>query len=166
MSLRKDCFTEFKKSIAEYSLPERFTFPFYYEPHPLALLAAEELQHHLQTQTDWTYDFWNSEKENLIVGKMFGVLVVQNKNGQIGYLSAFSGKLGDSNLLPKFVPPVFDRLTENSFFFEGMAEIEAMTAQLDLLEQTPEYLASKTTLAEATQSVSYTHLTLPTTPYV
>jgi len=149
MSSRKDCFTEFKKPIAEYSLPERFTFPFYYEPHPLTLLAAEELQHHLKTQTDWTYDFWKSEKENLIVGKMFGVLVVQNKDNQIGYLSAFSGKLGDSNLLPKFVPPVFDRLTENSFFFKGMTEIEEMTAQLDLLEKAPDFLVCKRTLEEA-----------------
>ena len=130
MHSKEDCFTAFKTSIAEYDLPERFTFPFYYEPHPLALLAAEELQQHIETQTDWTYDFWKTEKENFIVGKMFGVLVVQNKKGQIGYLSAFSGKLAESNILPKFVPPVFDRLKENNFFFKGMDDIEGMTAQL------------------------------------
>ena len=142
------CFTRFQSSIAGYTFPERFTFPFYYEPHPLAILAAEELQHHLETQTDWTYDFWKSEKENLIVGKMFGVLVVKNKEGQIGYLSAFSGKLGDDTILPKFVPPIFDRLKE-SFFFEGMKEIEAMTEQLETLEKSPRYLASINELEQA-----------------
>ena len=31
--------------------PERFTYPFYYEPHPLCLLAAKEVQQELQTMT-------------------------------------------------------------------------------------------------------------------
>ena len=148
MSPTENCFTSFQTSIAEYSLPERFTFPFYYEPHPLALLAAKELQQHIETQTDWKYDFWKTEKENFIVGKMFGVLVVQNKENEIGYLSAFSGKLGDSNIHPKFVPPVFDRLIANNFFYEGMGEIEDMTAQIDELERAPEYLASIAKLEE------------------
>ena len=43
--------------------PERFTYPFYYEPHPLCLLAANEVQQHLLTMP-------------LTEGKMFGVLVV------------------------------------------------------------------------------------------
>lgn len=29
------------------SLPEKFTFPFFYEPHPLAQIAALELQNYL-----------------------------------------------------------------------------------------------------------------------
>jgi len=156
MVSKADCFTHFQTSIESYDLPNRFTFPFYYEPHPLALLAAKELQQHIETQTDWTYDFWKSEKENLIVGKMFGVLIVQNKNGEIGYLSAFSGKLGDSNVLSKFVPPIFDRLTE-SFFFEGMTEIEAMTEQLEILEKDSAYLNSMTTL-EAAKELATTQI--------
>ena len=34
--------------IAGISLPERFTFPFYYEPDPLTILAAEELHRYLE----------------------------------------------------------------------------------------------------------------------
>lgn len=46
---------------------------------------------------------------------MFGVLVVQHENGQLGYLAAFSGKLAGQNHHAKFVPPVFDILTEDGF---------------------------------------------------
>ena len=38
-----DCFTTFKSDISGFSLPERFTFPFYYEPHPISILASNEL---------------------------------------------------------------------------------------------------------------------------
>lgn len=117
IQLNENCFTLFKGSIHNYSLPQRFTFPFYYEPHPLCLLAAKELQQHLETQTDWEHNFGIEEgKTGLIIGKMFGVLVVQHENGQLGYLAAFSGKLAGQNHHAKFVPPVFDILTEDGFF--------------------------------------------------
>lgn len=103
------------------ALPERFTFPFYYEPHPLTIIAATELQHYLETQTDLDHNFGlTNDKEGVAIGKMFGVLVVQDANGKLGYLAAFSGKLADSNDHPKFVPPVFDMLVENSFFLKGI----------------------------------------------
>ena len=98
-----DCFTTFKSDISSFSLPKRFTFPFYYEPHPISKLAANELQIQIENQTDWKHDFNK-------IGKMFGVLIVQKNNGEIGYLSAFSGKLADCNIIKGFVPPVFDML--------------------------------------------------------
>lgn len=57
MPLIVNCFTQFKESIDSYKLPERFTFPFYYQPHPLCLLAAKQLQKHLKTQLDWQHNF-------------------------------------------------------------------------------------------------------------
>ncbi len=39
------------------SLPGKFTFPFYYEPHPLARLAAHGLQQYLDTQSDFEHEF-------------------------------------------------------------------------------------------------------------
>ena len=118
------CFTRFTADISGYTLPEQFTFPFYYTPHPLCVLAAEQLQQNLLTQSDFDHDFGlDAHKSGR--GKMFGVLLVKNKQGELGYLSAFSGKIADKNLLPGFVPPVYDMLTDLGFF---RAETDAINA--------------------------------------
>lgn len=137
-----DCFTTFKLDISDYTLPKRFTFPFYYSPHPLSELAAKELQSHLETQTDWKHDFQQT-------GKMFGILIVQKKNGDIGYLSAFSGKLADSNHLPRFVPPVFDMLAEQSFFLQGQEELNLLNAEVKALEANPKVITARQELKQA-----------------
>ena len=142
------CFTPFKESIDTYSLPERFTFPFYYEPHPLCLLAAKELQHHLETQTEWQHNFGLSEDKTAPIGKMFGVLLVQNEQGEIGYLSAFSGKMADQNLLSHFVPPVFDMLAEDSFFLSEQLEINKLTAVIKELASNPEIEVTRQSLKQ------------------
>ena len=98
----------FKTSIANIPLPERFTYPFCYTPHPLCVMAAEEVQHYLNRQHEW--------KEELSRGKMFGVLVVQTGNGEVGYLAAFSGILAGKNQHSYFVPPVYDLLQPQGFF--------------------------------------------------
>jgi len=137
MHLQENCFTLFTESIESYDLPEKFTFPFYYEPHPLNLLAAKQLQQHLETQTQWQHNFGLADNKETAIGKMFGVLLVQKNSGEIGYLAAFSGKLADKNLLPKFVPPVFDMLTEDSFFPAEQLVINDINNQIKTLEQNP-----------------------------
>ncbi len=61
---------------------------------------------------------------------MFGVLIVKTQQNHIGYLSAFSGKLGGTNQHTKFVPPVFDSLEENSFLNKGMSELSRMNQEI------------------------------------
>lgn len=140
MSAKKNCFTYFNQNITHVSLPDKFTFPFFYEPHPLCKLAAEELQAHLNTQTEWNHNFGlDTNKKEDAIGKMFGVLVVQNQQNEIGYLSAFSGKLAESNHHSRFVPPVFDILTENGFFIKGMAKLNLLNSQLKTLEKDENY---------------------------
>ncbi|MVT10553.1 RNA pseudouridine synthase [Chitinophaga sp. ysch24] len=118
-------------SINQIVLPERFTFPFYYEPHPLTKIAAAGLQHYLETQNDLEHNFGlNANSEGNAIGKMFGVLVVQDTDGKLGYLSAFSGKLAGSNDHPKFVPPVFDMLVENSFFLKDLEIITTINTRI------------------------------------
>lgn len=118
-------------SVNQIALPERFTFPFYYEPHPLTKIAATELQHYLETQTDLDHNFGLiPDKEGNVIGKMFGVLVVQDKAGKLGYLSAFSGKLAGTNDYQKFVPPVFDMLVEDSFFLREQEVINNINNRL------------------------------------
>lgn len=143
-----NCFIPFKENIQEIPLPEKFTFPFYYEPHPLSVLAAKDLQRHLQEQTEWVHNFGiDPTKEGLVIGKMFGVLVVQNEVGVIGYLAAFSGKLADQNHHKKFVPPVFDMLGEDSFFNIGVRGLNQLNQKVDDLEKEEAYLTCKALFA-------------------
>lgn len=122
------------------ALPEKFTFPFYYEPHALAKLAAAELQQYLENHADFEHNFGlDTDKEGLVIGKMFGVLVVQDGEGKLGYLSAYSGKLGGSNDHPKFVPPVFDMLVENSFFLKEQELINTINNRIEEIEADADY---------------------------
>jgi tRNA pseudouridine32 synthase/23S rRNA pseudouridine746 synthase len=133
--------------IKELTPPDKFTFPFYYEPHPLTRVAAAELQHYLETQTDLDHNFGLiGDSADGAIGKMFGVLVVKDKEGRIGYLSAFSGKLAGSNDHPKFVPPVFDMLVENSFFLKGIEIIDAINERLCKIESDESYIRLKSAM--------------------
>ena len=120
-------------------LPARFTFPFYYDLHPLAAAAAKDLQAYIE-KTDFGHDFGLDRTERLgAIGKMFGVLVVQNQEGKLGYLAAFSGKLGNSNEHEGFVSPVFDLLEAQGFFRREEQEIHQLTLQIESLESAPDF---------------------------
>ena len=134
-------FLHFKAPISKVNIPEKFTFPFYYEPHLLSKIAVSELQEYLELQTDFDHNFGlHSIQNNVPVGKMFGVLVVQNKQNEIGYLAAFSGKLADKSLPNKFVPPVFNMRTSGSFYLKGEAEIDEINNQLTILKKDKTYI--------------------------
>jgi tRNA pseudouridine32 synthase/23S rRNA pseudouridine746 synthase len=72
--------------------------------------------------------------------------VVQDAAGKVGYLSAFSGKLADSNDHPEFVPPVFDMLTENSFFLKEQEVIDAINREIEDTQADEHYNALKSEL--------------------
>jgi tRNA pseudouridine32 synthase/23S rRNA pseudouridine746 synthase len=137
------CFHSFQTNISTIPLPEKFTFPFYYEPHKLSIIAANELQNYLKTQTDFEHNFGLDEKQKgLEIGKMFGVLVVQNQNGELGHLWAFSGKLAESNHHPKFVPTVYDMLDDNGYFKKEEVILNQYNAEIEALEQNHHYLSA------------------------
>jgi len=139
----KSLFIAFSHNVSGIEIPEKFTFPFYYEPHELSIIAANELQNYLETQTDFEHNFGlDSQQEGLVIGKMFGVLVVQNTTGQLGYLWAFSGKLAERNHHPLFVPTVFDMLEENSFFKKEETILNRYNQKIETLENDAAYLAS------------------------
>ncbi|WP_414932471.1 pseudouridine synthase [Vibrio europaeus] len=143
-------FTRFDSDIQSYPLPEKFTFPFYYQPQPLCVLATQQLQRHLTVQQAWHHDFGiDGNPEG--TGKMFGVLLVQSPEGEIGYFSAFSGKIADQNLLPGFVPPVFDMLAEESFFRTDLAEITQLNQAVKVEQSNPELLQLKEALSQLEQ---------------
>ena len=132
----------FKKPVSHFALPEKFTYPFHYTPHPLCVLAAEEVKEYIASRKEW--------QEELASGKMFGVLIVQTDNGitnneenQIGYLAAFSGNLAGKNLHPYFVPPVYDLLQPEGFFKIEEEQISAINIRIRELENSSSYLDSK-----------------------
>lgn len=97
--------------IADIPLPERFTYPFCYEPHPLCQIAAEEVKREI-------------ERIQPTEGKMFGVLVVKAEEG-LGFLAAYSGLLEGRNDWPYFVPPVFDAQQPDGHFKQTERVISA-----------------------------------------
>jgi tRNA pseudouridine32 synthase/23S rRNA pseudouridine746 synthase len=140
---------------ATFPLPEQFTFPFHYEPHPLARLAADELQAYLKIQQEWQHDFgFDPPFDSHTSGKMFGVLVVEQENGEIAYLAAFSGKLAGDVHQPGFVPPVFDMLEPDGFFRLGEEELNVINRQIEEIEHSEAYQDAKNNLNAVEQMAS------------
>lgn len=138
----------FHTPVADIPLPERFTFPFCYIPHPLCVAAAKEVQAYLGLQEAW--------KEELAQGKMFGVLVVRTQEGETGYLAAFSGILAGSNVHPFFVPPVYDLLQPQGFFKIEEEQISQINTRIGLLEEDEEYKRQVQQLAALRQTAQET----------
>ena len=125
--------------------PEQFNDPFDYEPHPLSILAVEEVQQYIMEHPEI--------KEDADQGKMFGVLVVslprkdegerrkeitseiQDEGAGIGFLAAYSGLLAGRNDWEWFVPPVFDAQDPDGYFKVHEREITQMNHEVELLEK-------------------------------
>ena len=118
------------KDAALLELPRQFTCPFCYEPHPLALMAVEQVQHYVASRTDWA--------DEMGAGKMLGVLVAQDGEGRLGYLAAFSGNLVGKVHHDYFVPPVYDLLDPLGEFKQGEAQITAINHEVQRLETSPD----------------------------
>lgn len=138
-------FHRFSQPIEGHSLPERFTWPFHYEPHPLCRLAADEVQRYIASRQDW--------HDELSEGKMFGVLVVRNADNEIGFLAAFSGNLAGSNNHDYFVPAVYDMLQPDDFFRREEAEISAINHRIRTIETSEEFCTRRKALCERKKAI-------------
>ena len=159
MNNQPTCFTSFKHNIESYALPERFTFPFCYEPHPLCLLAAQELQNQLSHNLSYQQEFSQT-------GKMFGVLIVENNQGEVGYLSAFSGKLNIQENSINFVPSVFDVEKASALYAKDVRIINGLNSELEellvnpLLEEYQQAIEFKTNLQDEQLAQHRSQMTL------
>ncbi|TMM29972.1 RluA family pseudouridine synthase [Polaribacter aestuariivivens] len=152
--MKQNHFQYFKSNISGIEIPKKFTFPFYYQAHSLAKIAANELQDYLENQTDFTHNFGlNINDTKNAIGKMFGVLVVKNKQNELGFLAAFSGKLEDESCPEIFVPPVFDLRTKNSFYRKGEEKIEKISIQLEALRNDENYLQLKKEVKKLSKAI-------------
>ncbi|HEY5951749.1 MAG TPA: hypothetical protein VIV40_39915 [Kofleriaceae bacterium] len=102
--------------------PARMPSPFG-EPHAVARRAAELLRRDLD-------DGLAARLGLAEDGKMFGVLVVEDRAGRVGFLRAFSGMVRGQWLLDGFVPPVFDLETRDAFWSRGECELAELGAQI------------------------------------
>lgn len=115
------------------ALPQAFTYPFRYTPHPLCVRAAAIVQEHLR-------------ETGVREGKMFGVIVVK-RGESLFFLAAYSGQLGASYDHPWFVPPVVDYLDPNSYFQQEQAAIVKLTEELEALRESEDIKQLKQQLA-------------------
>ena len=124
-----DCIHYFLPEINPDEIPSDFPDPFNAEPHSLARRACRELQVLLNQPGRCPHNF-----DTVDGGKMFGVLVVRDNEGQVGFLSAFSGMLAGRWLLPGFVPPIFDITDRDTFLPGGEFEIVRLSKNILMLE--------------------------------
>ena len=111
--------------------PHRFTCPFHYEPHPLCRMAAQQVQTYVQEHDEW--------HDELAHGKMFGVLVVETREGRRGFVAAYSGLLAGRNDHTYFVPSVFDAMQPDGYFKRHEAEITALNTAIAALSAGDDY---------------------------
>lgn len=121
-------------------LPTQFTCPFCYTPHPLVLAAANGVKKYIDSRTDWNAELSHE-------GKMFGVLIVQQTNGEIGFVSAFSGNLDGKNRHSFFVPPIFDVLNPDGYFKKEESRITELNKEI-------KFLQNSTKLADLQQNLT------------
>ncbi|MDQ6992024.1 MAG: pseudouridine synthase [Mariprofundus sp.] len=124
--------TYFPIAPSKNDIPTIMPSPFSNTPHPLAKRAAIMLQDHLSSQRH-APDYISLADQ----GKMFGILVVRACNGEIGFLSAFSGMLNKQWQLPNFVPQIFKQAEQDRFLLVGRAKLAKLTEQLLSLETSP-----------------------------
>ena len=122
-------FHYFEKDISDIKLPLKFTYPFCYEPHPLAVMASEQVQAYLRLREDWADEIGH--------GKMFGVLV--EKHGEVGFLAAYSGNIAHGNKHKYFVPPIYDLLSPDSYFSDEEANISEINRAIGMLQSSSQY---------------------------
>ena len=141
------CFTLFSQSIDNIVLPEKFTFPFYYQPQQIAVEAVQQLQQQLEKLPQC---LTKTKASEVSVGKMFGVLVVQNCQGKIGFLSAYSGQIEGENADTNFVPAVSNMQLQDSAFLAENNIINNINAEIEQLESSQKLSAITNELDEAT----------------
>ncbi|MBR4388950.1 MAG: RluA family pseudouridine synthase [Prevotella sp.] len=135
------------------SLPiegSRLNSPFYYTPSlindVMVREAVKQIKDMIANHAEWC--------DEVALGKMFGVLVVEDTEGHIGFLAAYSGQIGGKEDWEGFVPAVFDYLQPDGYFAVHEREISDINHQMDVLLNDSGYLSA----LEVRQSMEVRHL--------
>lgn len=124
-----------------------FTNPFRYTPHPLVKEAAQEVISSLEKMTS-EGTLPKEIIKGFSEGKMLGVLVYRDKDGNTGYLKGFSGSVGGVSVIEGFVPPIYDLTEPGGYYREKEAEISAVTTQIKEFSLHEEEAAHRSSLRE------------------
>lgn len=151
-TLIKNYLCTFTSDISAFTLPDKFTYPFHYTPHPLALAASHELQQYLTT-----FHPVNSEQQ----GRMYGVLIVKDTRGELGYLAALSGNANeavnitetgninnsvDSSAPINFVPTIHQAYAQSEFEQQQQVQINTINENITQLIANPNFNKLRTLL--------------------
>ncbi len=143
------CLILFPTNAKTISVPASLNNPFEGIPTEIAEHAADKVKAYLQTTKDFEHNFGLGLENPLKPhGKMFGVLVVENQQAELGYLMAFSGKLLGENNLEMFVPPVGQADRDEVFVNEGMTALTAIGGEISRLQESISKENQKETFAQ------------------
>lgn len=109
---------------------QAFTYPFCYTADPCIVQAAGVLSDRIRR--DPVLDSIFRE------GKMLGILLAADKNGQDIYLYAFSGLAAGRSHIEGFVPPVFDLTAPEGFFKTKEKELSELNEKIRKLKEANE----------------------------
>ena len=134
--MQDSCLHRFNET---YFIDERkLNCPFYYTQSvindPMVREAVEQTKNMIAC-----HETWNKEVAR---GKMFGVLVVEDAEGQSGFLAAYSGQLGGREDWAGFVPAVFDYLQPDGYFVIHEREITSINHRIEVLLNDNTYLSA------------------------
>lgn len=130
------CFVPFLSEIDPLTIPEKLNDPFASHTPEICQIAAQELRAYIEKHyMEWGHDFGLVD-DRVGKGKMFGVLVVLNHSSELGYLSTFSGKLGDLPHPQVFVPSLFKLESDDYFLSKGMTALTQMGLEIKELNKT------------------------------
>lgn len=131
------------RTFKEPQFRDTFTNPFAYIPRPECMEAAEIVRNHINTN----HREWAAE---LSKGKMLGVLVCKDIDGQTGFLAAFSGTLDGKLRHEWFVPPIYDYEDEGGVFKTEESAITELNKRISTIENCGEIANLKKELNDLT----------------
>ena len=119
-------------------VPQGFTDPFRYMPHPLVKMAAEKIIGQIDGDPMLS--------EAFAEGKMLGVLVC--KASDLVFIAGFSGNAGGRSIIEGFVPPIYDLTRPDGYFKEEEARISDINRTINEINSSSRHTSLKTQLSE------------------
>ncbi len=137
-------FFKFNQPIDHEPLPANFTYPFCYQPHPVAIIAANEIQAKLPQDLS-------------AQGRMYGVLVVKNSANELGYIAAISGTHleQDASINNMLVPAIFNGFDKNSDFYQGQNEVNSLNEKIQALTSELKYTQAESLLNSENEAARF-----------